>query len=158
MLAVPADSPVDGVSVAVYSLEFDGETSNPASVPPVVVMSEAVKPSGASLNKKLMIAFCTVDTVATLLVMASVGASASMVMSGVTVKVLLADARFNAASVNFPLATVTLALVSALRVRLAVRVRPVPLMLPKVPPTSVTSVLSKPTGGSLNQKVMVAVV
>ena len=53
------------------------------SAPPVVVMSEAVKPTGVSLNVKVMVAVPPALTALTLLVIASVGATVSMLMLGV---------------------------------------------------------------------------
>ena len=59
-----------------------------------------------------------------------------------------------------PLATVMLALPEAklaVGVKVAVRVRPVPLIALKVPPVVTMSLSAKPTGVSLNVKVIVAV-
>ncbi len=91
----------------------------------------------------------------------NVGASVSMLIVGV----VPASPSLLAASVYVPLATVILALpelTPLVGVKMAVRVRPVPLMEPKVPPVTTTSpalpsqakVLS---GSSLNVNVIVAV-
>ena len=59
-----------------------------------------------------------------------------------------------------PLATVMLALPEArlaVGVKVAVRVRPVPLIAPNVPPVVTMSASTKPTGASLKVKVIVAV-
>ena len=52
-------------------------------MPPVVVTSDAAKPVGASLKVKVMVAVSPILSAATLLVIASVGASVSMLMVGV---------------------------------------------------------------------------
>ena len=53
------------------------------NVPLVVLTFAAAKPKGASLKVKVMVALSPIFTAATLLVIAKVGASVSMLMSGV---------------------------------------------------------------------------
>ena len=52
-------------------------------VPPVVTTSLAINPVGASLNVKVTVAVSPILTAVTLLVIAKVGASVSMLMLGV---------------------------------------------------------------------------
>ena len=84
-------------------------TAKPVSAPPVVVMSPAAKPVGASLNVKVTVAVSPDFTAATLLLMANVGARVSMAMVGV----VPAPPLLPAASVYRPEATVMLALAAA---------------------------------------------
>ena len=58
-------------------------TAKPDSVPPLVMMSESVKPLGASLKVKVMVAVWPAIRLETALVMASVGAAVSNVSVGV---------------------------------------------------------------------------
>ena len=58
-------------------------TARALIAPPVVVMSLAEKPVGASLKVKVMVAVWPALTALTLLVMASVGAKVSILMVGV---------------------------------------------------------------------------
>ena len=58
-------------------------TARPDSVPPLVVMSEATKPVGASLKVKVMVAVSPEMRLETSLVMARVGAAVSKVSVGV---------------------------------------------------------------------------
>ena len=58
-------------------------TAKPLSVPPVVAISSAAKPVGASLKVKVMVAVSPILTAATSLVMARVGARVSMLIVGV---------------------------------------------------------------------------
>ena len=57
-------------------------TARALNAPPVVVTSDAAKPVGASLKVKVMVAVSPILSAATLLVIASVGASVSMLMVG----------------------------------------------------------------------------
>ena len=58
-------------------------TARALIAPPVVVMSLAAKPVGASLKVKVMVAVSPALTALALLVMARVGASVSILMVGV---------------------------------------------------------------------------
>ena len=58
-------------------------TLRPEIAPPVVVMSEAVKPTGVSLNVKVIVAVSPDLTALALLVIDRVGAKVSMLMLGV---------------------------------------------------------------------------
>ena len=58
-------------------------TLKPEIAPPVVVMSEAVKPTGVSLKVKVIVAVSPALTALALLVMVRVGAKVSMLMLGV---------------------------------------------------------------------------
>jgi hypothetical protein len=81
MLAVPVASPAVGVNVAVRVRPVPVRVP---SVPPVTVRSLASKLApGSSLNVKVMVAASPIFTAPTLLVMASVGASVSMLIDGV---------------------------------------------------------------------------
>ena len=127
------------------------------SVPPVVVMSASANPIGASLKVKVIVAVSPAFTAATLLVMASVGASVSMLRIGDDP----APPALPAASVYAAEATVMLAwsaATPAVGVKVAVRVRPVPLNAPSAPPVVVISPAAKLLpGSSLKVKVIVAV-
>jgi hypothetical protein len=81
MLAVPVASPAVGVKVAV---RVSPEPVRVPSVPPVTVRSPASKLApGSSLKVKVMVAVWPAFTAPTLLLMASVGASVSMLIEGV---------------------------------------------------------------------------
>ena len=80
-------------------------TARPESAPPKVVISEEMKPLGASLNVKVMVAVPPESRVSTLLVMARVGAAVSKVSVGVEP----APPELPAASAYRPLTTVMLA-------------------------------------------------
>ena len=75
-------------------------------MPPVVTTSPASKPVGASLKLKVMTAVCPAFRALALLVIASVGATMSMLIAGVVPAAPLLPAK----SVYRPLATVMLAL------------------------------------------------
>ena len=80
MLALPEAVPAVGVKVAVRVKPLPLMLP---SVPPVVVMSLSVNPTGDSLKVKVMVAVSPTLTALTLLVMTSVGARVSMLMLGV---------------------------------------------------------------------------
>ena len=80
-------------------------TAKPDSVPPLVMMSESVKPLGASLKAKVILAVSPVTRALWSLVIVKVGAA----VSNVSVGVMPAPPVLPAASVYAPLETVMLA-------------------------------------------------
>ena len=85
MLAVPDDKLAVGVKVAV---RVSPDPLMAPRVPPVTTTSPVVpsqlKPVGASLKVNVIVAVCAARTTAELLVIASVGATESMAITGVT--------------------------------------------------------------------------
>ena len=157
MLALPLPRLAVGVKVALYTLA-SVVAARPPSVPPVVVTSLSVKLlPGSSLKVKVMVGGAPVLATLALLLITNVGTSVSMLMIGVAP----AAPAFPAESVYMPLATVMLALPLArlaVGVNVAVRVRPLPLRVPKVPPVVTTSASTKlVVGSALKLKVIVAV-
>ena len=81
MLAVPEARPAVGVKVAVRTRPV---VVKPLRVPPDTAISDAEKVArGSSLKVKLMVAVWPACKVGTLLVIATLGASVSMVIEGV---------------------------------------------------------------------------
>ena len=80
-------------------------TARPDSVPPLVMMSEAAKPLGASLKVKVMVVVWPAIRLETALVITRVGAAVSKASVGV----VPAPPVLPAASVYAPLETVMLA-------------------------------------------------
>jgi hypothetical protein len=99
MLALPEAVPAVGVKVAVLVKPLP---LMPPSVPPVVVMSASINPTGASLKVKVIVAVSPTLTAATLLVIASVGASVSTEISRVALVVLPAASVETTVSVSAP--------------------------------------------------------
>ena len=93
-------------------------TARPDSVPPLVMMSESVKPLGASLKVKVMLAVSPLTRALRSLAIVKVGAA----VSNVSVGVVPARPVLPAASVYAPLATVMLAVpeIEAVGVKVAV--------------------------------------
>ena len=120
-------------------------------------MSVALKSTGASLKLKLSVAVWPLLSFARLLVIASVGATVSMLIAGDAP----APPRLPAASVVLPAVTVMLAVPAArlaVGVKVAVRTRPLLLTAPSVPPETTMSALPKlASGSSLKLKLIVAV-
>ena len=79
MLALPDARLAVGVKVAAKTFVSLLLTARPLNVPPVVVMSLAAKPVGASLKVKVIVAVSPALRALALLVMASVGRVSSMV-------------------------------------------------------------------------------
>ena len=130
---------------------------NEPRLPPVVTMSlESKLLPGSSLKLKVMAAVSLALTAVLLLVMASVGATVSIVTAGVRP----AKPALPAASPYSPAATVKLAWPaarSAVGVKVAVHVSPLRLSSPRLPPVVRMSEKSKLLpGSSLKLKVMAA--
>ena len=93
-------------------------TAKPDRVPPMRVMSDSIKPTGASLNVKVIVAVWPAIRLEAALVMARVGAA----VSNVSVGVMPAPPVLPAASVYAPLETVMMAVpeLEAVGVKVAV--------------------------------------
>ena len=163
MLALPLAKLAVGVKTAV---RFKPVPLIAPSVPPVTTTSPVLPfqlklEPGFSLKLKVMVAVSPALSADLSLVMLKVGARVSMLIEGV----VPAAPTLPTASAYRPAATAMLALPearSAVGVKTAVRLRPVPLMAPSVPPETTTSPLlpsqvKVSPGSSLKVKVIVAV-